>query len=126
MVLGGFSCHHLHNNQGLPPCLQVEVVTPEEHMGDVIGDFNTRRGIVGEFLDKHGGLKLLKAEVPLAEMFQYVSSLRGMTKGKLKLWSGRTGKLLFNGCLEKSFWSTPLSMTQPECKMRSGSSALGG
>ena len=54
-------------------------------MGDVIGDFNTRRGIVGEFLDKHGGLKLLKAEVPLAEMFQYVSTLRGMTKGECQL-----------------------------------------
>ena len=57
-------------------------------MGDVIGDFNTRRGIVGEFLDKHGGLKLLKAEVPLAEMFQYVSTLRGMTKGERELWPG--------------------------------------
>eukprot|EP00891_Asterochloris_glomerata_P006841 jgi/Astpho2/6841/e_gw1.00105.13.1_t len=66
----------------LEPVMKVEVVTPEEHMGDVIGDFNTRRGIVGEFLDKHGGLKLLKAEVPLAEMFQYVSTLRGMTKGR--------------------------------------------
>ena len=77
-----------HKTSKLPPCLQVEVVTPEEHMGDVIGDFNTRRGIVGEFLDKHGGLKLLKAEVPLAEMFQYVSTLRGMTKGECELWRG--------------------------------------
>ena len=119
---------HLHNNQGLPPCLQVEVVTPEEHMGDVIGDFNTRRGIVGEFLDKHGGLKLLKAEVPLAEMFQYVSSLRGMTKGELKLWFRRSG---LASCFSMAAWkkhvgSTLRGMTQPECKMRSGSSALGG
>ena len=62
--------------------LQVEVVTPEDHMGDVIGDLNSRRGMVGEFVDKPGGLKVIKAEVPLSEMFQYVSVLRGMTKGR--------------------------------------------
>ena len=61
---------------------QVEVVTPEDHMGDVIGDLNSRRGMVSEFLDKPGGLKVIKAEVPLSEMFQYVSVLRGMTKGR--------------------------------------------
>ena len=61
---------------------QVEVVTPEDHMGDVIGDLNSRRGMVSEFLDKPGGLKVIRAEVPLSEMFQYVSVLRGMTKGR--------------------------------------------
>lgn len=57
-------------------------MTPEDHMGDVIGDLNSRRGMVGEFVDKPGGLKIIKAEVPLSEMFQYVSVLRGMTKGR--------------------------------------------
>ena len=51
-------------------------------MGDVIGDLNSRRGMVGEFIDKPGGLKLIKASVPLSEMFQYVSTLRGMSKGR--------------------------------------------
>ena len=57
-------------------------MTPEDHMGDVIGDLNSRRGMVGEFLDKPGNMKLIKASVPLSEMFQYVSTLRGMTKGR--------------------------------------------
>ena len=51
-------------------------------MGDVIGDLNSRRGLVGEFSDRPGGLKVVTASVPLAEMFQYVSTLRGMTKGR--------------------------------------------
>ena len=62
--------------------MQVEVVTPEDHMGDVIGDLNSRRGMIQEFLDKAGGLKIVRAEVPLSEMFSYVSTLRGMTKGR--------------------------------------------
>eukprot|EP00887_Chlorella_sp_A99_P003014 scaffold9.g3014.t1 len=56
--------------QLLEPIMKVEVVTPEEHMGDVIGDLNSRRGMV------------VKATVPLSEMFNYVSTLRGMTKGR--------------------------------------------
>jgi elongation factor G len=60
----------------------VEVVTPEDHMGDVIGDLNSRRGMVNKFEDKPGGMKLVQAFVPLAEMFNYVSTLRGMTKGR--------------------------------------------
>lgn len=51
-------------------------------MGDVIGDLNSRRGMVNNFDDKPGGMKLVKAYVPLAEMFNYVSTLRGMTKGR--------------------------------------------
>ena len=57
-------------------------------MGDVIGDLNSRRGMVGEFLDKPGGIKLIKASVPLSEMFQYVSTLRGMTKGRAQVGFG--------------------------------------
>jgi elongation factor G len=51
-------------------------------MGDVIGDLNSRRGMIGELGDKPGGLKTVLAFVPLAEMFSYVSKLRGMTKGR--------------------------------------------
>ncbi|CAH9119981.1 unnamed protein product [Cuscuta europaea] len=68
--------------QLLEPIMRVEVVTPEEHLGDVIGDLNSRRGQINNFGEKPGGLKVVDALVPLAEMFQYVSSLRGMTKGR--------------------------------------------
>lgn len=66
----------------LEPIMKVEVVTPEEHLGDVIGDLNSRRGQINNYADKPGGLKVVDAFVPLAEMFQYVSTLRGMTKGR--------------------------------------------
>jgi elongation factor G len=66
----------------LEPVMKVEVITPEDHMGDVIGDLNSRRGMVNKFEDKPGGMKLVQAYVPLAEMFSYVSTLRGMTKGR--------------------------------------------
>ncbi|KAG1362215.1 Elongation factor G-2, chloroplastic [Cocos nucifera] len=66
----------------LEPIMKVEVVTPEEHLGDVIGDINSRRGQINSFGDKPGGLKVVDASVPLAEMFQCLSTLRGMTKGR--------------------------------------------
>ncbi|KAG5539800.1 hypothetical protein RHGRI_020124 [Rhododendron griersonianum] len=66
----------------LEPIMRVEVVTPDEHLGDVIGDLNSRRGQINSFGDKPGGLKVVDSLVPLAEMFQYVSTLRGMTKGR--------------------------------------------
>ncbi|KAL6550206.1 Nonribosomal peptide synthetase 7 [Orobanche minor] len=68
--------------QMLEPIMKVEVVMPEEYLGDVIGDLNSRRGQINNFGDKPGGLKVVDALVPLAEMFQYVSTLRGMTKGR--------------------------------------------
>ena len=54
----------------LEPVMKVEVTTPEEHMGDVIGDLNSRRGMVAEFTDRPGNLRLVKAFVPLSEMFK--------------------------------------------------------
>ncbi|PQQ19892.1 elongation factor G-2 chloroplastic [Prunus yedoensis var. nudiflora] len=66
----------------LEPIMKVEVFTPEEHLGDVIGDLNSSRGQINSFNDKPGGLKVVDELVPLAEMFQYVSTLRGMTKGR--------------------------------------------
>jgi len=65
----------------MEPVMKVDVTVPEEHMGDVIGDINSRRGNVGELGDR-GNMKTVQAFVPLANMFQYVSSLRGMTKGR--------------------------------------------
>merc|ERR1712054_143131 len=67
--------------QLMEPMMKVEVITPEEHMGDVIGDINSRRGMVGE-LGERGNMKVVRAQVPLANMFQYVSSLRSATKGR--------------------------------------------
>merc|ERR1711988_347639 len=65
----------------MEPIMKVEVTTPEEYMGDVIGDINSRRGIVAETADR-GNMNVVKARVPLANMFQYVSSLRSATKGR--------------------------------------------
>jgi len=65
----------------LEPMMKVEVETPEEYMGDVIGDLNSRRGMVQGMEDGPTG-KMIKAEVPLAEMFGYATSLRSSTQGR--------------------------------------------
>merc|ERR1712174_95828 len=65
----------------MEPMMQVDVSTPEEYMGDVLGDINSRRGLVGD-LGERGNVKTISALVPLANMFQYVSTLRSMTKGR--------------------------------------------
>ncbi len=65
----------------LEPMMKVEVVTPEEYMGDVMGDLNRRRGIVQGMEDGPTG-KLIHAEVPLAEMFGYATDLRSATQGR--------------------------------------------
>ena len=65
----------------LEPVMSVEVVTPEEYMGDVIGDFNKRRGNVNG-MEERGGARVVKAKVPLAEMFGYVTVLRTITSGR--------------------------------------------
>ena len=69
------------NPQLLEPMMAVEVVTPEEYMGDVMGDLNRRRGLVGGMEDLPNG-KQLKADVPLAEMFGYANDLRSATQGR--------------------------------------------
>lgn len=51
-------------------------------MGDVIGDLNSRRGMINGFVDKPGGMKVVDALVPLSEMFKYIDTLRSMTKGR--------------------------------------------
>lgn len=65
----------------LEPIMSVEVVTPEEYMGDVIGDFNRRRGQISG-MEERGGARVIKAKVPLAEMFGYVTVLRTITSGR--------------------------------------------
>mmetsp|Transcript_20014 Transcript_20014/g.25930 ORF Transcript_20014/g.25930 Transcript_20014/m.25930 type:complete len:781 (-) Transcript_20014:3583-5925(-) len=65
----------------MEPLMQVDVTTPEEYMGDILGDINSRRGLVGE-LGERGNVKTISAQVPLANMFQYVSTLRSMSKGR--------------------------------------------
>jgi elongation factor G len=66
----------------LEPMMAVEVETPEDYMGDVMGDLNRRRGIIQGMEDMVGGGKAIKAEVPLAEMFGYSTDLRSMSQGR--------------------------------------------
>ena len=65
----------------MEPLMRVDITTPEEYMGDVLGDINSRRGLVGD-LGERGNAKTIVATVPLANMFQYVSTLRSMSKGR--------------------------------------------
>jgi elongation factor G len=65
----------------LEPIMKLEVVTPEENMGDVVGDLNRRRGMM-RGMDDRAGSKVLKADVPLSEMFGYVTQLRTITSGR--------------------------------------------
>jgi len=65
----------------LEPMMKVEVETPEEYMGDVMGDLNRRRGLI-QGMEDLAGQKLLRAEVPLSEMFGYSTSLRSMSQGR--------------------------------------------
>jgi len=66
----------------MEPIMRVEVVTPEENMGDVIGDLNKRRGLVQGMDEARSGARIVKAMVPLAEMFGYVTALRTITSGR--------------------------------------------
>ena len=65
----------------LEPIMKVEVITPEEYMGDIIGDLNSRRGNV-EGMDQRGNARVIAAMVPLANMFGYVNTLRSMSQGR--------------------------------------------
>jgi elongation factor G len=65
----------------LEPIMKLEVITPDQNMGDVVGDLNRRRGQV-EGMDSKGGAQVVKAKVPLSEMFGYVTQLRTITSGR--------------------------------------------
>ena len=69
----------------LEPIMKVEVTTPEDYMGDVVGDLNRRRGVIQGMDDapaSGGKVKLVHAEVPLAEMFGYATDLRSASQGR--------------------------------------------
>src|SRR4029077_7263080 len=65
----------------LEPIMAVEVTTPEDYMGDVIGDLNSRRGQI-QAMEERAGARVVKAHVPLSEMFGYVGDLRSKTQGR--------------------------------------------
>lgn len=65
----------------LEPLFKVEVITPEEYMGDIIGDINSRRGMIGGMTDRNGA-KIIDARVPLSEMFGYATDLRSKSQGR--------------------------------------------
>ena len=65
----------------LEPVMSVEVVTPEDYMGDVVGDLNSRRGRVGQ-MEARGTNQVVSAQVPLSEMFGYATDLRSRTQGR--------------------------------------------
>ena len=71
----------------LEPVMKVEVVTPEDYMGDVVGDLNRRRGIIGAMEDSPAG-KVIRGEIPLKEMFGYATDLRSATQGRATLFDG--------------------------------------
>jgi elongation factor G len=65
----------------MEPMMAVEVTTPEDYMGDVIGDLNSRRGQI-QAMEERGGNRIVRAVVPLSEMFGYVGDLRSKTQGR--------------------------------------------
>ncbi len=64
------------------PIMKVTVIVPEQYMGDVIGDLNSRRGVISSFEDRTGGVKQINAHVPLGDMFGYATDLRSKTQGR--------------------------------------------
>jgi elongation factor G len=66
----------------LEPMMAVEVETPEDFMGNVVGDLSSRRGMIQGMEDQVGGIKVVQAEVPLAEMFGYSTTLRSLSQGR--------------------------------------------
>jgi elongation factor G len=94
----------------LEPIMKVEVVTPEENMGDIVGDLNRRRGQVNDMSDRSGA-KVIKAEVPLSEMFGYVTTLRTLSSGRA------TSTMEFNHYAE-----TPSNISEDVIKAAKGTS----
>ena len=94
IALGYFDCLHIGHMQLIEkacekakpvlqePIMKIEVVTPEESMGDVISDLNKRRGQVEGMESSRSGARIVKAKAPLAEMFGYVTALRTITSGR--------------------------------------------
>ena len=66
----------------LEPMMKVEAVVPEEFVGDIVGDFSSRRGDIGGMESRSGGVQAVTANVPLSEMFGYATDIRSMTSGR--------------------------------------------
>ena len=66
----------------LEPIMNVEIIVPDKFMGDITGSVSSKRGMIDEIEDRPGGVKVIKAKVPLNEMFGYVTNLRSMTEGR--------------------------------------------
>jgi elongation factor G len=92
----------------LEPIMKVEIETPEDYMGDVIGDVNKRRGQV-QSMDDRAGVKLVTAMIPLSEMFGYSTDLRSMSQGRA------TYSMLFDSYLE-----VPKNVSEEIIKKRNG------
>ena len=97
--------------QIMEPIMKLEVLTPEENMGDVVGDLNRRRGQVNDMSDRSGS-KVVKAFVPLSEMFGYVTSLRTLSSGRA------TSTMEFD-----HYESTPSNVSEEVIKEAKGSNA---
>jgi elongation factor G len=83
-IAGSMALHNalrIGKSELLEPIVQVEVVLPEEYLGDVIGNLNSKRGKISE-MEARGGAQLVRATVPLAEMFGYATDLRSITQGR--------------------------------------------
>jgi elongation factor G len=65
----------------LEPIMKIEVMTPDEYMGDVIGDLNARRAKIAS-MEPHGNIKIIRGTVPLSEMFGYATTLRSLSQGR--------------------------------------------
>ena len=65
----------------LEPFMKIDIISPEEFLGDIIGDFNSRRGKI-EFIKQQGNVKTIRGHTPLAEMFGYATALRNLTRGR--------------------------------------------
>ena len=73
---------HKAGPQLLEPVMKVETVVPEEYVGDIVGDFSSRRGEIGKMEPRSGGVQALTATIPLSEMFGYATDLRSKTSGR--------------------------------------------
>ena len=95
--------------------MAVEVRTPEEYMGDVMGDINARRGSIQSMTDSTG-VKVIDAKVPLSEMFGYIGDLRSKTQGRAMFTMQMDSYAEVQMCIRDSSWSAlAMSSTRYSC-----------
>ncbi len=101
----------------LEPLMRVEVATPENYMGDVIGDLNARRGSIQE-IRTHGNQRVIEAEVPLANMFGYASDVRSLTQGhaSFTMEPSRYAAVpsdIYDKLVDEYYWDAPRGLQHP-------------